>query len=402
MNKDTPVFTISDITKSVKELLEGSLVPCWVEGEISNWTAHSSGHCYFSLKDEKSQIRAVIWRGQRAGIMFKPEDGMKVHAYGAIKVYERGGNYQINVFKMQPEGIGALQLAYEQLKKKLSEEGLFDETRKKPLPEGITSVGVVTSPTGAALRDIVNVLKRRAPATQIILNPARVQGTGAAEEIARAIREFNEYGMVDILIVGRGGGSIEDLWAFNEEIVARAIAESELPVVSAVGHEVDYTIADFVADLRAPTPSAAAELVVSDQEEQQENLRLLVDRFISAAQYYFTSLSERMRSLAKVLEYHNPSDTVNQYMQRVDELTQRLSLLLQHQVDGKKNLLGQLLGKLDGLSPLATFNRGYSIVRCSDDKKVLKSVKQVSLSDMIEVLLNDGTLTGKIENIKAL
>lgn len=257
-DEQSQTLSVTDATRMIKTLLETTLPMMWIEGEISNFTHHSSGHMYFSLKDPTSQISCVMWKGRNRSMHFRPQDGMKVLVNGRVTVYERRGNYQLDVWQMLPGGVGALQQAFEQLKIRLSEEGLFDEKYKRPLPKYPRRIGIVTSPTGAAIRDLHSVLSRRWPSAELILRPALVQGTGAAEDIARAIEEFNEYGEVDVLIVGRGGGSLEDLWAFNEEVVARAIFHSKLPIISAVGHEIDFTIADFVADLRAATPSAAA------------------------------------------------------------------------------------------------------------------------------------------------
>ncbi|MCK5525880.1 MAG: exodeoxyribonuclease VII large subunit, partial [Candidatus Latescibacteria bacterium] len=259
-------YSVSDITRAIKGLLDEGLMPLWVEGEVSNYVHHTSGHRYFTLKDETSQLRCVMWKWQ-GQLRFRPEDGMKVRAYGRISVYERGGQYQLVVSELHPAGVGELQLAFEQLKERLAKEGLFDESRKRSLPRFPQRIGVVTSPTGAAIRDIAHGIGRRFPSAQVVLWPARVQGEGAAAQIAEGIEKLNAYGEVDVLIVGRGGGSLEDLWAFNEEEVARAIYASGIPVVSAVGHEIDFVIADFVADRRAPTPSAAAEMVVRDGAE---------------------------------------------------------------------------------------------------------------------------------------
>ena len=261
------VFTVSELTRGIRSILEQAFDTVWVEGEISNYVLAQSGHAYFSLKDETSQVRCVFFKGNRIRVKFDPEDGDQVLLFGRVNVYEPRGEYQIVVEAMEPRGLGALQKAFEQLKAKLEKEGLFDEAHKQALPEFPWKIGIVTSPTGAAIRDLLNVLHRRNPRVSVVLAPAKVQGEGAAEEIAQAIRDLNTLEELDVLIVGRGGGSIEDLWAFNEEVVARAIHESKLPVVSAVGHEIDFTISDFVADLRAPTPSAAAELVVPRLQE---------------------------------------------------------------------------------------------------------------------------------------
>lgn len=398
--KTTPIFSVSEITASVKQLIETRLAPCWVEGEISNWVHHSSGHCYFSLKDATCQIRAVLWRSYRAGLKFDPEDGMKVLAYGSLKVYEKAGTYQINVFTLKPSGQGAAQLAFEQLKNKLQAEGLFAPQRKRPIPTDVTTVGIVTSPTGAAIRDTVHILQRRAPSTHIILYPVPVQGDGAAEAIARGIDDFNLFGKVDVLIVGRGGGSAEDLAAFNTEIVARAIANSKIPVISAVGHEIDFTIADFVADLRAPTPSAAAELAVTDQSQQQNALCSLVERFDFAWSAYFERLKERLGYLQSALRAHSPQDQVFQAMQRLDEMDRSLHLLVRHRVDQARMDFGRLAGKLEALSPLGVLARGFSVLRKPQNRQIVRSVSQVALGERIEGFLADGKIEMRVERIE--
>jgi len=274
MNADTPRhYTVTELTRRIKQVLEAGFTSVVVVGEISNLKQHSSGHVYFTLKDENSQLSAVLWRSRVQHVAVMPRDGMKVIVSGRITVYEVRGTYQIDVASISPLGAGELQMAFERLKEKLAAEGLFQRDRKKPLPEYPERIGIVTSRTGAVLHDMVHVFRRRFPALTLVLVPVRVQGAGAAEEIARAVRDLNACGTVDVIIVARGGGSLEDLWAFNEEVVARSIVSSRIPVVSAVGHEVDFTIADFVADLRAPTPSAAAEIVVKDRTAVLEILR---------------------------------------------------------------------------------------------------------------------------------
>src|SRR5450830_1303089 len=262
MAEEKNILSVTEITHRIKGVLEMGFSEVWVQGEISNCKNHSSGHLYFTLKDGSASLSAVMWRSRVAQLLFRPNDGMKVIVWGNITVYEPRGNYQIDCLQIQPVGIGELQLAFDRLKQKLSAEGLFDEAHKKPLPEYPEKIGIVTSPTGAAIQDMLNILARRFPALEVIVAPVKVQGIGAAEEIAEAIQDLNSLSDIDVIIVGRGGGSLEDLWAFNEEVVARAIYSSRIPIVSAVGHEIDFSISDFVADLRAPTPSAAAELVV--------------------------------------------------------------------------------------------------------------------------------------------
>ncbi|MBD3240895.1 MAG: exodeoxyribonuclease VII large subunit [Chitinivibrionales bacterium] len=280
-------YTVSQINNGVAEILEAGNTLIWFIGEVSNCKLHTSGHCYLRLKDSHSQIPAVIWRSTFQRLPFTPENGQEVSGVAAIRVYRKGGYYQLDIRRMQPGGLGELYAAFEALKKRLMAEGLFDEEHKLPLPATVSTIGVITSKTGAALRDIVRVVKTRAPGTDIVLTNVRVQGDGAAAEIAAGIRRFNEHGGVDLLIVGRGGGSIEDLWAFNEETVARAIYESQIPIISAVGHETDFTIADFVADVRAPTPSAAAEAAVADDRERRRHFLTATRRLVGSASRYF-------------------------------------------------------------------------------------------------------------------
>ncbi len=273
LGKPQNIFSVTDLTRKIKGTLEEGFSRIAVQGELSNFKHHSSGHLYFTLKDEHAQIQCVMWRSRVPALSVTPQDGMKMIARGNVTVYEVRGNYQLDVASLQLLGAGELQIAFERLKQKLAAEGLFDQDHKKPLPQFPQRIGIVTSPTGAAIQDIINIINRRFPSTELILCPVKVQGIGAAEEIASAIDDFNNFGAVDVILVGRGGGSLEDLWAFNEEIVARSIYHSSIPVVSAVGHEIDFTIADFVADLRAPTPSAAAELIVPDRREIIEIVR---------------------------------------------------------------------------------------------------------------------------------
>ncbi|NOY60776.1 MAG: exodeoxyribonuclease VII large subunit, partial [Calditrichaeota bacterium] len=314
------VYSVAEITQEIKILLESAIPAIWVQGEISNFVHHSSGHNYFSLKDKETQISAVIWRSRNSSLFFTPKNGMKVLAFGAIRVYEKRGTYQLDVQKMIPAGIGELQMAFEQLKQKLKEEGLFDPEFKKSIPELPEKIGIVTSPTGAAVHDLIQVLQRRFPGVEIFLRPAKVQGEGAAQDIARAIEEFNEFGQVDVLIVGRGGGSLEDLWAFNEEVVVRAIFASKIPIISAVGHEIDFTISDFVADLRAPTPSAAAELVVPLAEDLLSRVKnLQKDSFVSVLRR-LAELRESLENLRLSYGFRRPVDLILQHRQRLDEL----------------------------------------------------------------------------------
>ena len=306
------IFKVSEINRQVRLWLESSYPTLWIEGEVSNFKLHSSGHIYLTLKDEKSQLSAVFFSRHNQGLRFELKDGLQVLAFGRLSLYEARGQYQFYIEKIEPKGIGALQLAFLQLKEKLEREGLFAPEHKKPIPSFPRVVGVVTSPTGAAIRDILNVLNRRFSGTAVLLKPVQVQGEGAAEQIARAIQEMNEWGEAEVLIVGRGGGSFEDLWAFNEEIVARAVYASRIPVISAVGHEIDWTICDWVADLRAPTPSAAAELVVQNREELQKSLRDFKMRIRNAVWNTLQDKREELHTLRESYAFKQPLNFIQQ------------------------------------------------------------------------------------------
>jgi exodeoxyribonuclease VII large subunit len=394
------IYTVSEITKEIKTLLEENIPTIWVEGEVSNFTLHSSGHRYFSLKDENSQIRCVFWKWQAYSLSFEIEDGMKVIALGNITIYERNGQYQLNIIKIKPLGIGKLELEFQRLKEKLFKEGLFDESHKIPIPKFPQTIGVVTSPTGAAIRDIIEIIQRRAPDVKIILNPVKVQGPGAAEEIAQAIYDFNEYKKVDLLIVGRGGGSLEDLWAFNEEIVARAIYDSKIPVISAIGHEIDFTIADFVADLRAPTPSAAAELAVRDRAEICRELNTLINRLITLQSSSIDHLKQRVESAIKSYGFKKrPMDLVGQLTQRTDELTRNLFKEIKNCFEFRKKSLSLFMGKLNALSPLAVFKRGFSLTRKLPELLIIKDAGILKIDDRVEVKFLKGRIESKVEKV---
>ncbi len=389
------IYSVSSLTRQIKEVLETGFPRLWVEGEISNFKRHSSGHLYFTLKDENSQIRCVMWRFKAGELLFQLEDGLKVLVEGDIQVYEKSGNYQLIIQQMQPAGIGELQLAFEQLKKKLQGEGLFDAVHKKVLPPYPEKVGVVTSPTGAAIRDIISVISRRFPSTEIILYPVRVQGEGAAREISSAIADFNEYGKVDVLIVGRGGGSLEDLWAFNEEIVARAIFSSRLPVISAVGHEVDYSIADFVADRRAPTPSAAAEMVVPDRREMLGVLAYYREKFSQTVRQKISTGRERLENYRRSYAFRRPEDIVFQKMQQLDELIRKIQVAILHHLQIKRHSWHNIQQQLRALSPLGVLQRGYSI--CYKDGRIIKDVSQVQMLDLVQVKLSRGQFLSQVQ-----
>src|SRR5579859_1927540 len=418
------VLTVTDLTRRVKDLLEERFPSVWVEGEVSNVRSPSSGHVYFTLKDANAQIAVVLFRGVAAKIGFNLKDGLQVIASGDISVYERSGQYQLVARQLVPKGLGALQLAFEELKQRLAKQGLFDAARKKPIPALPQRIGLVTSPTGAAIRDFLNVIGRRFPNVHIIINPVRVQGDGAGREIAGAIDEFNMLHAshslaLDVLVVTRGGGSLEDLWAFNEEVVARAIARSKIPVISAVGHEIDFTISDFVADLRAPTPSAAAELVVKAKDEFVQLLAQYQSRLQKDMRLRLAEARQRYSDLATSYVFRRPTEVVRQYQQQVDDHSHRLTravtailatnrsrletvgekfkLLSPHAflINWRRRLestdhrfqaafarhrqearhqLTEAASKLELLSPNDTLRRGYSITLIPETGRIVRSV----------------------------
>ncbi|MEE1050366.1 MAG: exodeoxyribonuclease VII large subunit, partial [Clostridia bacterium] len=383
----------------IKEVIARDDILCdvLVKGELSNFKAHSSGHMYMSLKDESGVMRAVMFRSAASKLLFKPQNGMKVVAHGRISVYERDGQYQLYIDDMQQEGQGDLYVAFEQLKAKLAAEGLFAPEHKMPLPKYPKKVGVVTAPTGAAIRDIINVLTRRFSYADIVLYPVLVQGENSAASIVGAIEYFNRNRCADVLIVGRGGGSIEDLWSFNEEIVARAIYNSEIPIVSAVGHEIDFTISDFVADLRAPTPSAAAELVVPSQIELAEKFNNVYRRMYQQAMRAIENRRLRVNACSDRPVFKNPIQKIENAQQRLDNLSYMLETAYKNGAAEKKRQLAECAAKLEGLSPLGTLARGYSVAK-GKDGKVIRSVSQVCGGDMISVRVSDGEITAQVSD----
>lgn len=395
------ILSVTEITRRIKGVLEMGFSNISVKGEISNFKHHSSGHFYFTLKDENAQISAVMWRTRNYHLYFTPRDGMKVVARGNITVYEMQGRYQIDVLDLQPLGVGELQLAFERLKQKLASEGLFDASHKRSLPLYPERIGIITSPTGAAIQDMLNVLSRRFPALEIILCPVRVQGSGAAEEIAQAIRDFNEYSSsnplrkIDVMIVGRGGGSLEDLWAFNEEVVARAIYDSTIPVISAVGHEIDFTIADFVADLRAPTPSAAAELVVRNRTEVVDIVRNFCYTAQELLENSIASERERIRNLVETYSFNKPFDLVRQHSQRVDELNRTIVRIVGHRIALEQNHLSSLQQRMHALNPEAVLRRGYAVVQ--RDGEYVASAKRLHVGDAVKMKFHDGSVPARVE-----
>ena len=396
------VISVGQLNRYVKNLLESdrNLAAVYIGGEISNFTHHyKSGHLYLTLKDDTAAVKAVMFKGHASKLAFRPEDGMRVIVRARVSLYEAGGAFQIYIEEMQPDGVGALQVAYEQLKKKLAAEGLFDESRKRPLPPYPTRVGVITSPTGAAVRDILNVLGRRYPLAQVVFCPVLVQGEGAAPSIVDAIRRFNAAEAADVLIVGRGGGSIEDLWAFNEESVARAVAASAIPVISAVGHETDFTICDFVADLRAPTPSAAAELAVPDRARLWSQVQMLHTRLGSGCRGVLTAAQARLKWLQDKRCLSAPQYYTEEQAMRLDYLTRRFASAAQRQWGTADRRLAAAASKLDALSPLKVLGRGYAIGYTADGG-VLDSVSRVAAGDSLQLQLADGTVDCTVTNIR--
>lgn len=391
-------LSVTQVNLYIKEIMNRDVVltDILVKGELSNFKAHSSGHMYMSLKDESGVMRAVMFRSSAAKLKFKPQNGMKVVAHGRITVYERDGQYQLYIDDMQQDGIGDLYVAFEQLKVKLNQEGLFDPAHKKPLPRYPKKVGVVTAPTGAAIRDIINVLSRRFSYTDVVLYPVLVQGENSAQSIVEAIRYFNRNRAADVMIVGRGGGSIEDLWSFNEEAVARAVYDSEIPIVSAVGHEIDFTISDFAADLRAPTPSAAAELVVPSQAELGEKFNNVYSRLYSQANRIMERARLQLKAQTERPAFRNPMLKVNEERMYLDRLSQDFTTAYTGILNQKKQALQVGISRLDGLSPLGTLARGFSVAK-DQQGHVVRTVKQVSAGESLEVMVEDGRILATVD-----
>jgi exodeoxyribonuclease VII large subunit len=392
------IYTISQLTKEIKELLEYNFVKIWVEGEISNYVRHSSGHRYFSLKDQNAQIKCVLWKWAGNSLIFEPRDGMKVKAFGQVTVYEKSGQYQFNVTGLQPAGIGELEVAFQQLKKRLADEGLFDPAHKIPIPKFPTRIGVVTSSTGAAIRDILNITRRRAPNIEIILWPVAVQGEDAAAQIADAIRKFNRLDLVDLLIIGRGGGSLEDLWAFNEEEVARAIYDSELPVISAVGHEIDFSISDFVADLRAPTPSAAAEMAVPDISQLAMRLDELAVSLRDGMVVIILQHRSRLLEIGSRYGLRRPLEFINLRARRCAELGKLINLHISHRLTTLRQAFQSTYEKLEMVSPRAVLKRGYSYVR-DNNRQAVRSFKQVAIDDKLDIVFYEGGVESRVTRL---
>ena len=389
------VHSVSDVNRYLKELLAGEplLSGISVRGEISNFKQYPSGHCYFTLKDANSALKCVMFRGRAQYLRFLPQNGMQAVAGGSIAVYERDGVYQLYVDSLIPEGTGDLALAFEQLKEKLAAEGLFDSSRKQPLPLFPKKIGVVTSSAGAVLRDIYRVSKRRWPGVQLVLYPVQVQGEGAAKEIARGINFFAEEYAVDVIIAGRGGGSMEDLWAFNEEPVVRAIAACPVPVISAVGHETDFTLADFAADVRAATPSQAAELAVPDRAEVKRQVENLTGQLTRQLQREILLRRQRLESLLNNRVMRKPQSMLAERRQRLDFLLAGLQKAAKQELQGKQHKLGMLLNRLAAINPAAVLGRGYGIA--TRQGAVVSSIDAVEIDDELQLTLADGSLQVK-------
>ncbi len=401
-NEDLPLFrnqndssspasdamTVSSLTMKIKRNLEGEFREIWVQGEISNLKEATSGHAYFSLKDDGATISAAAFGwGKKKKAGFQLKDGLQVICRGNVSVYAPRGNYQLLVDVIEPLGAGALQLAFEQLKEKLQKDGLFELERKRPLPKYPSKIVVISSPQAAALRDILTVLKRRAPFVEVIIVPALVQGEEAPGKLIQALKVANHYRLGDVILLSRGGGSIEDLWAFNHEELARTIARSEIPVVSAVGHEIDFTIADFVSDLRAPTPSAGAEIITQHWVELRERSQQLNMRLSQTMRREILLKRRSLEALAARLR--NPRDQLREKAQKVDELSMRLERLIAHLIERKKMALERLTGQLDALSPLAVLSRGYALIQ-DDQKKLIRSASQVKSKQVLQLKFADG------------
>ncbi len=394
MREKTSILTVSRLNALLREVVEDNFVDVLVEGEISNFSTPASGHCYFSLKDADAQLRAVMFRSQSRLLGFAPQNGMQVVCRGRVTLYPQRGELQLVVESLEPKGVGGLQLAFEQLKARLAAEGLFDAARKRALPAFPKTVGVVTSATGAAIHDILNVLRRRGAGVRVLLRAVRVQGEGAAKEIAEAVAELNRHGEADVLIVGRGGGSLEDLWAFNEETVARALYESKIPVISAVGHEVDYTIADFVADLRAATPSAAAELMAKSRLELEGHLDHLVLRLAGQMRNRLDLCSERVNGLLRRLR--SPQQLLTMQRQRQQELERRLQLAMRRRLHDNNRQLAALSDRLHSLSPLQTLARGYAIVLDGETGLAVRDAATLAAGDAVEIRFRTGRASATI------
>jgi len=404
MSTKPHIYTVTELNLAIKDLIEATLGTVWLTGEITNCQRAASGHYYLSIKDRRTQISAVIWRSTASRLKFEPTDGTQVMIRGEVQVYDKRGVYQVVISRMEPSGIGALRLAFEQLKQKLEDEGLFDPALKKDIPFLPRAIGIVTSPTGAAIEDITSIVTRRYPGMGMVLCPVRVQGPGAAKEIAKAIEAFNQSGKVDLLIVGRGGGSLEDLQAFNEEITARAIAASSIPVISAVGHEIDVSIADLVADLRAATPSEAAEIAVPVRKELEDNLHSLNVRMRRLLMERVRAEKKHLDALSGSHALMQPVTLLRHAQQCTDELAGRLGRAFKHSMEQSRSHLAAIAGKLEELSPLGVLSRGYAVAtRDKDDHDhphPIQSANEVAIGDLIHLRFKKGRIISRVEEIQ--
>ena len=401
MPDESRILTVNGLNEYVKMLIDGNpvLSNIYVRGEISNLNYHSSGHYYFSLKDENARVSAVMFKSAVIKLKFRPENGMKVVLHGRVSVYPRDGAYQLYATSLEPDGIGALTLAYEQLKRKLEAEGLFRVDLKKPLPKIPLAVGIITSPTGAAVRDIINVCGRRFPFAKLVLFPSLVQGEGAEADLIRGIKYFNESKSVDVIIIGRGGGSIEDLWAFNSEALAREIFMCSIPVISAVGHETDFTICDFVSDKRAPTPSAAAELAVPESEELKRKFGNVVSRMQALADARIKSNRQLLKMLSERRALTQPSAYIDDKRMTLMSLTKDLENAVNYKLTYEKQKFARLSSVLEAVSPLKVISKGYSAV-FKDGGKLVKSVDDLNEGDDVSFKLTDGSINAKVVSKK--
>ncbi len=400
MSEDTRrVLTVTQLNEYIKAVIEGQpiLRSLYIKGEVSNFTNHyKTGHFYFTLKDEGGLIRSVMFKGSADKLKFVPENGMRVIAHGRVSAYVRDGQYQFYADDMEPDGIGALYIAYEQLKAKLEKEGLFDVRYKKPLPKIPKRVGIITSPTGAAIRDIINVLGRRFPYAEGVLYPALVQGDGAPKQLIDGVRYFNETNRVDVIIIGRGGGSIEDLWAFNNEELAREIFASRIPIISAVGHETDFTICDFVSDRRAPTPSAAAELAVPETMELKQKILNIIGKMDILIMHNINRRRQRVEEIANKRVLNNPAYIVDDRRMHLMNYDSRLESGMRYSLSLKKELFAKYTSKLEALNPMSVISRGYSAV-FGDDGKLIKSVDQLEIGDKFNFKTVDGSVSAEVK-----
>lgn len=394
---EPPVLSVSELTAVVKELLERALPMVWVSGEISNFSRPSSGHCYLTLKDDRAQLRAVIWRMTAARLRFDLEDGLEVVCRGHLDVYAPRGTYQLVIEEIEPKGVGALELAFRQLRDRLAKEGLFDPARKRPLPAFARRIAVVTSPTGAAIRDFLQVLARRWRGAEVLIVPVRVQGQGAAQEIAAAIDQVQQLAEpVDCIVVTRGGGSMEDLWAFNEETVVRAIHRSRIPVVSGVGHEIDVTLADLAADVRALTPSEAAERVAPSADELRQRLGQLRQRLVASAGGIVSAARRRLDALAQHRVFRRPEELLSGRGRQLDELEARIARAWGIRLNTASQRLAALAARLDALSPLAVLGRGYTLTRRLADGRLVRSAAELREGDDLETRFHDGVARSRV------